>query len=142
MHSTSRSYGFTVIELVLVVVLLLGAAGLLTWQRNNLAEGYRDEQRKTAINAMYYGLEESFYKEKGYYPLTIADNTLATVDNALLKDPDGVMINTAGSSYRYQPERRPRQVPGLHAERRDGARSHLHQAQPRQRATIAITAQR
>lgn len=105
MHSTSRSYGFTVIELVLVVVLLLGAAGLLTWQRNNLAEGYRDEQRKTAINAMYYGLEESFYKEKGYYPLTIADNTLATVDNALLKDPDGVMINTAGSSYRYQPER-------------------------------------
>lgn len=105
MYTTARSHGFTVIELILVVLLLLGAAGVLTWQRNNLAEGFRDEQKKTAINALYYGLEESFYKENGYYPLTLTDTTLRTVDKALLKDPSGVMINTAGSAYRYQPER-------------------------------------
>lgn len=104
MQSNRHASGFTIIELILVLVFVLGAAGVLTWQRNSLAEGFRDEQKKTAINAMHYGLEESYYKENGYYPTALADDTLRTVDKDLLKDPNGAAINTASSAYHYRPE--------------------------------------
>ena len=61
----------------------------------------RDEQRKTAINAMYYSLEEVYFKQHQSYPRTIDSTVLPSVDPDLFKDPSGVKIGEAGSNYSY-----------------------------------------
>lgn len=97
-----RASGFTILELLFVVV-LLGAASILFFvQKNNLEVAGRDETRKTAINAMHYSLEEVFYKTNKYYPRTIDEKTLPSVDPALFKDPQGVKIGESTSDYRYE----------------------------------------
>jgi len=98
-----RTDGFTVIEL-LVIVVVLGAASILFFvQKGNLEISARDQQRKTAINAMYYSLEEVFYKANSFYPTTIDETNLPSVDPALFTDPTGVKIGQAASNYRYEP---------------------------------------
>ncbi len=96
------SRGFTVIEVIVVVLILAFAAVVFFVQKESVATAARDEQRKTAINAMYYSLEEVYFQENGHYPRTIADTTLRSVDPDLLKDPSGVMIGDADSDYRYE----------------------------------------
>ena len=88
----SQQSGFTVIELIVVAV-VLAVAGVLTFvQMNNLRIASQDSERKTAINAMYYGLEEVYYKQHGYYPATLSAETLPSVDPALFTDPDGFTL--------------------------------------------------
>lgn len=100
-----RHSGFTVIELMFVI-LLLGAASIIFFiQKNNIEITSRDEQRKTAINAMYYGLEEIYYKENKAYPRTLNEQTLPFIDPQLLTDPDGVKLGQTvleidGEEYR------------------------------------------
>lgn len=97
-----REHGFTVIEIIAVIIFLGVATTLLLVQRANLAAAQRDDDRKTAINAMYYGLEEAFYPQNGYYPPTIDSKTLRTVDPELFTDPNGIKLGEAGSDYRYE----------------------------------------
>lgn len=100
---TKHTAGFTVIEL-LFVTLLVGVASILFFtQKNSLEVVAHDETRKTAINAMYYSLEEVFYPAHKYYPQSISSDNLKSVDPALFTDPNGATINTAGSSYTYSP---------------------------------------
>jgi len=97
-----RTHGFTVVE-ILFIVLVLGIACILFFtQKNNIAVVARDEQRKTAINAMYYSLEEVFYKTNNYYPTAINETVLPSVDPALFTDPSGVKLGDGASSYRYE----------------------------------------
>lgn len=97
-----QSRGFTIIELFFIIV-LLGAASILFFaQKNNLEVAARDETRKTAINAMYYSLEEVFYKTNGYYPQKIDTNVLPSMEPALFTDPEGVKLGEANSEYRYE----------------------------------------
>ncbi|MDB5167163.1 MAG: hypothetical protein JWN26_308 [Candidatus Saccharibacteria bacterium] len=98
-----HSRGFTVIELIVIVLLLVGASIMFFIQKNNVEVAARDNERKTAINAMYYSLEEVFYKANGFYPQTINETNLPSVDPALFTDPNGVKIGAAGSNYRYEP---------------------------------------
>jgi prepilin-type N-terminal cleavage/methylation domain-containing protein len=100
---TKKSDGFTVIELIFVVVIFGLASILFFVQKNNLEIVARDNNRKTAINAMYYALEEVFYPTYKYYPQTISSDNLKSVDPALFKDPNDAAINTAGSTYSYTP---------------------------------------
>ena len=95
--------GFTIIELLFVIVLLSSATILFFVQRNNVEIATRDENRKTAINAMYYGLEEVYHKQTGSYPRTIDEKVLPSVDPELFKDPQGVKLGEANSDYRYEP---------------------------------------
>jgi hypothetical protein len=64
---------------------------------------HRDEQRKEAINAMYYALEEGFYARNGYYPEEISEKNLTVMDPQLFTDPDGINLGVEGSSYTYEP---------------------------------------
>lgn len=98
-----RTSGFTVIELLIVTVFLAFAAVLFFIQKNNLEVASRDAQRKTAINAMYYDLEEVFYAKNQYYPMSIDKSNLTALDPALLTDPEGNTVGSAKSDYRYEP---------------------------------------
>ena len=95
--------GFTVLELVIVIAFVSLALVLFFIQKQNLDAMDRDDKRKTAINAMYYALEESFYAENGYYPETISEENLKVIDPALFTDPSGVNLGSEGSSYLYEP---------------------------------------
>lgn len=98
------SRGFTAVELVAAIVVLLAATGLAVWQRNDINAATRDSERKTSINAMYYSLEEAYYPANGNaYPERLNVDTLNGLDPALLADPDGKKIGDSGSSLRYEP---------------------------------------
>lgn len=100
---TKSTSGFTVIEM-LIVILVLGAASILFFmQKDNLEIAAQDQQKRTAINAMYYSLEEVFYKANNFYPMTIDEKSLPSVDPDLFTDPNGYKLGEADSSYRYEP---------------------------------------
>lgn len=109
-----RQSGFTVIELVFVVLLLGIASVIFFVQKNNIEVTARDTQRKTAINAMYYSLEEVYYKEHKSYPRTLDAAKLPSVDASLFTDPSGIKLGQTTvtvndskyqveSNYRYEP---------------------------------------
>ena len=100
-HRLSR--GFTVLELVIVCAFLTLAVVLFFIQKTNIDAMNRDEDRKTAINAMYYALEEGFYLEHKYYPEEISEEVLTVIDPELFTDPFGGYINSGYSEYVYEP---------------------------------------
>ena len=71
-----RKRGFTIIELSVVIVFATLLVVLFFIQKINTDAMHRDEQRKEAINAMYYALEEGFYVQNGYYPEEISEENL------------------------------------------------------------------
>lgn len=95
--------GFTVIEILFVIVLLATASIFFFVQKNDIETVARDDTRKTAINAMYYGLEEVFYPANKYYPQSISEDNLTSVDPNLFTDPNGIKLGEAGSDYTYYP---------------------------------------
>lgn len=98
-----RTRGFTVVE-ILFIVLVLGIACVLFFlQKDSVSSVARDDQRKTSINAIYYSLEEVFYKNNAYYPASIDETVLPSVDPDLFTDPSGVKLGESDSSYRYEP---------------------------------------
>lgn len=98
-----HSKGFTIIELLFVTVIVAAATVVFFIQKNSLSVVASDNTEKTAINSMYYSLEEVFYPANKYYPQTISSDNLKSVDPALFTDPNGVKIGTAGSAYSYKP---------------------------------------
>ncbi len=100
---TRRSNGFTVIELVFIIIIAAAASIIFFVQKNNIQTVAEDDTKKTAINSIYYGLEEVYYKQNGYYPQTVDSTILPSVDPALFTDPSGITIGSAGSSYQYSP---------------------------------------
>lgn len=95
--------GFTVIEVVIVVVLLGLASIFFFVQKNSIEVSARDDSRKSSINAMYYSLEEVFYKQNKFYPTSISAEVLPSVDPDLFTDPNGFLIGESDSNYRYEP---------------------------------------
>jgi type II secretory pathway pseudopilin PulG len=97
-----RTQGFTVIEVIVVILFLSIATTVLFIQKDNIAATQRDDKRKTAINAMYYSLEEVYFEKNKNYPAEITDKTVTALDPALLTDPNGVKIGDKSSNYRYE----------------------------------------
>lgn len=95
--------GFTVLEIIIVAAFASLLLILFFIQKANIDAMGRDEQRKTAINAMYYALEESFYKDHGYYPESISEDNIKVIDPALWTDPLGFNLGDSFSSYSYEP---------------------------------------
>lgn len=99
----NKKKGFTIIEIIIVAVFASLLFIFFFIQKANLDAMKRDEDRKTAINAMYYALEESFYKDHKYYPETISEENIKVIDPALFTDPSGVNLGDPASSYSYTP---------------------------------------
>ena len=94
--------GFTVIELLVVVAFLAVVTVVFVSQRATINATQRDNQRKTAINAMYYNLEEVYKKKHNMYPLSIDSKVLTAMDPALFTDPNGITLGQTGANYRYE----------------------------------------
>ena len=95
--------GFTVIELLFIIVILAVATGLFFSEKGRIDAVARDNQRKVAVNAMYYNLEEVFFVKNGYYPSSIDSKTLRAMDPELFTDPNGTKFGESDSDYRYNP---------------------------------------
>ena len=95
--------GFTVLELIIAIVLVGIFVVLFFLQKQNVEAMNRDEKRKTAINAMYYALEEGYYAENKAYPENIESaDVLPWIDPNLFTDPFGMNLWTSGSNYSYE----------------------------------------
>lgn len=98
----NKRNGFTVIELLVVIAFLIAVAVLGFFQLSKIRNESDNTKKRTAINAMYYSLEEGFYAKNGYYPEKIEDKTLLTMDTALLNDPNNKKIGDRASAYLYE----------------------------------------
>ena len=97
-----RERGFTILELVVVIFFASLLLILFFLQKLNLDAMLRDEQRKEAINAMYYALEEGFHAKNGYYPENISEENLKVMDPSLFTDPSGINLGQEDSDYTYE----------------------------------------
>ena len=94
--------GFTAIEMVIFFVILVILAVFFVIQKLDLETSFTDEQRKTAVNSIYYNLTDVYYKEHKYYPYEIKEETLRGIDSNILYDDYGFMINDPESAYYYE----------------------------------------
>ena len=99
-----KQRGFTIIELLVAIVVLVVITTVFWVQFQNAQSMSRDDKRRTAINAMFYNLEDVFYIKNGYYPSTVSEKILTAMDASLLKDPNGNVIGTSDSDYQYLPK--------------------------------------
>lgn len=97
-----RERGFTILELVVVIFFASLLLILFFLQKLNLDAMHRDEQRKEAINAMYYALEEGFHAKNEYYPENISEENLKVMDPSLFTDPSGINLGQEDSDYTYE----------------------------------------
>lgn len=101
MNKTQK--GFTLLELVIVIIFASLLVIFFFLQKANVDAMNRDDDRKTAINAMYYALEEGFHAQNGYYPEAISEKNLTIIDPNLFTDPSGIVLGQEGCSYHYEP---------------------------------------
>lgn len=98
------SRGFTVVEGLVTFVFLAFIASIFYSQYQSNESIHRDHNRKVSINAIYYNLEEVVKPAlSGKYPRVLSASQLTAMDEALLKDPQGIMIGNKNSDYRYEP---------------------------------------
>lgn len=95
--------GFTVLELSIVAVFAALLVIIFFLQKASVDAMNRDDDRKTAINAMYYALEEYYYPKYGYYPSEISEDVLPVIDPQLFTDPFGNNVGAESSTYLYEP---------------------------------------
>lgn len=115
MISSKKLKGFTIVELLIVIVVIGILATLVIVTFSGIQQRGRDSQRKTDINALA-GHISAYYADKGYYPtlLDMNDGTANTgfravnmkgLDPEALKDPRGsastLVGTTTDNSYVY-----------------------------------------
>lgn len=93
--------GFTVFELIVAVVFLVIAGTFFFIQKRDLEVANRDSARKTAVNSIYYVLEDVYYPANTGYPEHITSDGLKGIDPTVLKDPNGKALGASGSNYSY-----------------------------------------
>jgi type II secretion system protein G len=87
--------GFTIVELLIVIVVIGILAALVVTTYNGIQQKARDTERKTDVNALH-SHAEAFQAENGRYPTmanfndtTFRSNNMKGLDAAALQDPKG-----------------------------------------------------
>jgi prepilin-type N-terminal cleavage/methylation domain-containing protein len=108
----ARSRGFTIVELLIVIVVIGILATLVIVTFSGIQKKGRDSQRQTDINALQSHVE-AFYAQSGNYPSLTNLNTPAWrtantkgLDPAALADPKNASVQTldaapADGTYHY-----------------------------------------
>lgn len=110
-----KQSGFTIVELLIVIVVIGILAGLVITTFNGIQQKGRDTERETDVKALYSQIE-AFWAQKAYYPsLTDLNDRIATtgfvavnmkgLDPEAFKDPKGtsstLVAAPATGSYAY-----------------------------------------
>ena len=98
-----KQQGFTLIELIAVIVLATFVTGLFLVQKSDLNQRHEDAARKSDINAIHYYLEGVYFSQHAGYPVKLDATALKGLDPDSLKDPKGTAVNEKDSDYSYQP---------------------------------------
>ncbi len=80
--------GFTIIELLIVIAIIVILAGLVLTNIQGAQAKARDATRLGDINSMFTALE-AFHGDNNYYPQTFDNNSLTGVEDGALTDPRG-----------------------------------------------------
>ncbi len=93
----NKSKGFTIVELLIVIVVIAILATLVIVTFTGIQQKARDSQRQTDINAVDSHLE-AFFAENGYYP-TLKDLQTSSFLSASMKglDPQA-LVSPKGAS--------------------------------------------
>lgn len=75
----ARSSGFTIVELLIVIVVIGILAALVVVTYNGIQQKARDTERKTDINALH-GQLEAYQAQNGKYPTLDNINNVSPVD--------------------------------------------------------------
>lgn len=107
----NKQSGFTIVELLIVIVVIGILAGLVVTTFNGIQQKGRDTERQTDIKAIH-GQLEAYYAQNGLYPLladvnnqTWRGTNMKGLDPESLKDPKGtaqtLVAAPAQGSYSY-----------------------------------------
>ena len=107
-----KTSGFTIVELLIVIVVIGILAALVITTYNGIQQKARDTERKTDINAIH-GQVEAYQAQNGKYPTlanvndaTFRSNNMKGLDPSALQDPKGTaqtLVGTPGAdNYAYQ----------------------------------------
>lgn len=109
----ARSSGFTIVELLIVIVVIGILAALVIVTYNGIQQKARDTERKTDINAIH-GQLEAYNAQNGKYPTranvndaTWRGTNMKGLDPTALRDPNGdadsLEAATDANDYGYAP---------------------------------------
>lgn len=111
----NKQSGFTIVELLIVIVVIGILAGLVITTFNGIQQKARDTERETDIKAIHAQVE-AFWAQKGYYPslADLNDRTATTgfvavnlkgLDSGAFQDPKGtataLVATPAANAYAY-----------------------------------------
>src|ERR1041384_8245781 len=101
---SANKQGFTIVELLIVIVVIGILAALVVTTYNGIQQKARDTERKTDINALH-GQIEAYSAQNGKYPTlgnmndsTFRTNNLKGLDPAALQDPKGTTQALCGTA--------------------------------------------
>jgi prepilin-type N-terminal cleavage/methylation domain-containing protein len=97
-----KQQGFTIVELLIVIVIIGILAGLVIVTFTGLQQKARNTERTTDIKSLHSQLE-AYYAQNAYYP-ELADVTIANLkglDADALIDPKGGALAAASSTTNY-----------------------------------------
>ncbi len=106
-----KQSGFTIVELLIVIVVIGILAGLVITTFNGIQQKARDTERETDVKALHSQLE-AFWAQKGYYPsladmnnTTFVSTNMKGLSSDAFKDPRGtastLVAAAAANSYAY-----------------------------------------
>lgn len=108
MTNKIKQQGFTIVELLIVIVVIGILAALVITTFTGIQRKARDTERQTDIKALHSQLE-AYYAQNGYYPALAEVNTttLAGLDADALTAPNSSTAIDSNASttakYRYAP---------------------------------------
>lgn len=111
MNLQYKQRGFTIVELLIVIVVIGILAGLVVTTFTGIQQKARNTERQTDVKAIH-GQVEAYYAQNGRYPTlgNLNDGTWRTanmkgLDTEALKDPKGsastLVATAAANSYAY-----------------------------------------
>jgi prepilin-type N-terminal cleavage/methylation domain-containing protein len=100
----SKQSGFTIVELLIVIVVIGILAGLVITTFNGIQQKGRNTERTTDIKAIH-GQLEAYYAQTGAYPSLAQLNDSAWratnmkgLDSGALEDPKGIGVAVSGTA--------------------------------------------